>query len=78
MFAAWVSNKQLDKTFIQQFNAANKWGVEHIDEVVKQYPDALINLKYYFNDCISYQLDDEKKRGMKLFLEMISGKVTTV
>ena len=78
VFAAWVSNKELDKTFVQQFNAANQWGIEHIDDVVRQHPYALFNLQHYYNDCISYELDDEKKRGMKLFLEMITGKVYRV
>ena len=74
VFAAWVSNKALDKAFVQNFNAANKWGLEHIDEVVKQHPYALFNLRRYYNDCISYELDVEKKRGMNLFLEMITTK----
>jgi chorismate dehydratase len=72
VFAAWVSNKELDKIFVQQFNSANRWGIQHIDDVVRQYPYELFNLQHYYNHCISYELDEEKKNGLKLFLEMIS------
>ena len=78
VFAAWVSNKEQDTAFVQQFNAANKWGVQHIEEVVQQYPSALFDLHHYYNDCISYELDEQKKRGMQLFLDMITGKVNKV
>ena len=78
VFAAWVSNKKLERTFVQNFNAANKWGLDHIDEVVRQFPYALFNLQHYYNDCISYELNEEKKSGMNLFLEMITNKVYTV
>ena len=74
VFAAWVSNKEQDPAFVQQFNAANRWGVQHIEEVVRQYPSALFDLHHYYHDCISYALDEEKKRGMQLFLEMITAQ----
>ena len=78
VFAAWVSNKEQDASFIQEFNEANRWGVQHIEEVVQQYPSPLFDLHHYYNECISYELDEEKKRGMQLFLEMITGKVNKV
>jgi len=36
VFAAWVSNKPLPDNFIIEFNAANKLGLQHIDEVVAE------------------------------------------
>ncbi|HUR11025.1 MAG TPA: menaquinone biosynthesis protein [Flavitalea sp.] len=72
VFAAWVSNKPLDKQFILQFNNANGNGIEKIQEVVEKFPFALFDLEYYYRHCISYQLDDEKQKGLELFLEMAS------
>ena len=34
VFAAWVANKQLNDGFIEAFNLANAYGVNHIDEVL--------------------------------------------
>lgn len=71
VFAAWVSNKTLPEEFILQFNNANKLGVEHIDEVISANPSNIFDLKKYFTSHISYLLDEEKKRGLQLFLHKL-------
>jgi chorismate dehydratase len=71
VFAAWVSNKKLDPAFIAAFNNANKSGVEHIDEVISANPSNIFDLKKYFSTHINYVLDNEKKQGLKLFLQEI-------
>ncbi|MEO8147847.1 MAG: menaquinone biosynthesis protein [Bacteroidia bacterium] len=75
VFACWVSNKKLPGDFIHEFNVACKFGIEHIDDLITElkhekdfYPDS----KNYLNNFISYNLDDEKRSGLKLFLEMLS------
>lgn len=72
VFAAWVSNKKLDDDFVKHFNEANKFGLERIGEVVAKNPYAFFNLREYFTKCISYRLTENKKKGMKLFLEKIA------
>ncbi|HPH22640.1 MAG TPA: menaquinone biosynthesis protein [Chitinophagaceae bacterium] len=72
VFAAWVSNKVLPKDFVDEFNAANAFGLQHIDEVVAENPFSLYDLKKYYTQNISYLLDEEKKKGLKLFLDYLS------
>jgi chorismate dehydratase len=72
VFAAWVANKQLPQEFITAFNAANAEGLKHIDEVVAQNPFPYYDLHTYYTENIHYLLDDEKKKGMQLFLQMIA------
>ena len=38
VFAAWVSNKKLDGNFISEFNEANAFGLNRIEEVVQANP----------------------------------------
>lgn len=71
VFAAWVANKNLPTDFIEQFNAANAVGVEKIDEVVEYLDYKNYNLKKYFTENISYVLDDEKRKGLALFLKLM-------
>ncbi|MCW3091362.1 MAG: menaquinone biosynthesis protein [Ferruginibacter sp.] len=77
VFAAWVSNKPLGNEFIQNFNEAIAFGLNHIDEVVKQNPFPLFNLQEYFTRFIRYGLTTANRRGLKMFLQKVgerSGK----
>ncbi len=71
IFAAWISNKKLDAGFIQSFNKATQTGLDHIDEIVRQNLYEWFNLEKYYTQYISYNLDDEKRNGMNLFLEKL-------
>lgn len=71
VFAAWISNKELDADFITLFNQANKTGLDNIDEVVRLNAYELFDLKKYYTHHINYYLDDPKRKGMKLFLEKL-------
>lgn len=71
VFAAWVSNKQLDPVFINEFNEAISLGISHIDEIVAATPFPLFDLKKYYNLHLSYPLDERKRKGMELFLKVI-------
>ncbi|HTM91071.1 MAG TPA: menaquinone biosynthesis protein [Flavisolibacter sp.] len=71
VFAAWIANKKLPEEFIAAFNEANALGLEKIDEVISEnvFPD--FDLKAYFTSCVSYPLDEEKKKGLELFLKKL-------
>ncbi len=69
VFAAWVSNKPMSEKFITEFNKANQYGLQRIDEVVKENPFAYFDLKKYYTEYIQYQLDDAKRKGLHQFLQ---------
>jgi len=71
VFAAWVSNKELKKEFVEKFNTANSLGLSHLDEIIIQHPFPDYDLKKYYNFHISYRLDEKKKKGMNLFLSYL-------
>lgn len=72
IFAAWIANKELPQSFKDAFNKANAEGLKHIDEVVAENPFPYYDLKTYYTENIHYLLDDNKKKGLQTFLEMIA------
>lgn len=68
VFAAWIANKKLPEEFVAAFNEANALGLRNIDEVVKENHFQHFDLHKYYTSCVSYSLDDEKKKGLQLFL----------
>ena len=74
VFAAWVSNKKLPDQFVADFNEANKYGVDHMKEVIDANPSEVFDLRKYYSSHIDYLLDAEKKKGLALFLEKIKMK----
>ncbi|HEY8389194.1 MAG TPA: menaquinone biosynthesis protein [Parasegetibacter sp.] len=71
VFAAWVSNKVLDDSFVVAFNEANAVGMNHFAEIVKQNPFPHYDLMKYYSENMSYKLDEKKKEGLNLFLREI-------
>ena len=74
VFACWIGNKELDEDFKKEFNNALKFGVENIEEAIKSSGDIYSHCKTpqdYLNNKISYLLDEEKRKGMELFLQKI-------
>jgi chorismate dehydratase len=75
VFAAWVSNKKLNDAFIKDFNNALKFGLANINKVVENYKKennrSKIDLDKYLNKSISFIFNEEKRKGMQLFLEKI-------
>jgi chorismate dehydratase len=71
VFAAWISNKVLDAGWVKRFDQANAWGVQNAVLVSERYPDTGFDLKKYYTQYLSYELTDEKKKGMDLFLTMM-------
>lgn len=72
VFAAWVANKELSAGFKAAFNEANAEGLTHIKEVVAENPFPYYDLERYYTQDIHYLLDEEKKKGLALFLQMIA------
>jgi chorismate dehydratase len=75
VFACWTANKQIDQHFIDEFNLALSLGVNNIDAVVKKFGKTGIiagaELKEYLTKNIDYDFNEDKKKALKLFLELI-------
>lgn len=74
VFATWVSNKKLPDSFIELFNQVIGNGVTHIENAVAKYQVNFIprqkQIDYLTND-ISYPFDQNKRKGLSLFLDHI-------
>jgi chorismate dehydratase len=75
VFACWTANIHLEDEFITDFNNALKLGVNNIDAVVEKLGKTGIitgdTLRAYLTENIDYIFNDEKKIGLKLFLELL-------
>ncbi len=71
VFAAWIANKKLPENFIWDFNEANGEGLKKIDEVIAENPYPAYDLNVYYKKNINYILDEEKRKGMEMFLKML-------
>jgi chorismate dehydratase len=75
VFACWTSNKQLENSFVEDFNTALESGVNNIDLVVKRFggsgPIQGRDLKIYLTENIDFDFNDEKKKGRNLFFELL-------
>lgn len=76
VFACWTSNRELDIEFVSDFNSALKYGVDNIDKVATAFSKVSVireeSLRNYLKHNIDYFLDNEKKKAMNLFLELLS------
>jgi chorismate dehydratase len=75
VFACWVANRELDSNFVSEFNAALGTGVGNMEAVVKKFGKTGVitgeTLFQYLTKNIDFIFNDEKKRGMELFLQLI-------
>lgn len=72
VYAAWISNKKLDKDFVVDFNEANAYGLNRIAEIVANNPFENFDLQKYYTEYISYTLDENKKKGLHIFLDKVT------
>jgi chorismate dehydratase len=71
VFAAWIGHHPFEQEFVSEFNAANGYGLGHLDRVIAEYPYTVFDLKDYYTNYIDYRLDDEKRKGMERFLSKL-------
>ncbi len=71
VFAAWIANKKLPADFVDQFNEANKVGLNKIDKVVAENACPMYDLDTYYRKNISYNLTTRKREGLAAFLSML-------
>jgi chorismate dehydratase len=72
VFAVWATLSDIPEPFLKKFNDALNFGLQHkaasLDYFRDQLPDCGDCLRYLEKD-ISYNLDEEKRAGMALFLK---------
>jgi len=75
VFACWTANKKLDNDFIAEFNKALSIGVNNIGAVAEKYGKTGIisgnDLRIYLTENIDYSFNDDKKKALKLFLQLM-------
>ncbi len=73
VFACWVSNIPLEPSFINDFNKTLAFGVKHIEESVIEKPNQALGNQAldYLKNKISYHLDDDKRKALAKFLELM-------
>ena len=75
VFACWVSNKPLASSFKKAFSSALKYGISNLDLAFSEKSDAFntqIDKLKYLTQVINYDLTDEKRKSMQMFLDLIS------
>ena len=75
VFACWVANKPIDNDFINRFNEAISGIAVNMQEIAEYYRDLApkgIDLLEYWTENISYQLTEDKRKGLELFLKYAS------
>jgi len=72
VFAVWAANKEIESSVVTAFNEALKLGVQQIDKTIvaeqSNYPG--VDIAGYFAQNISFELNQQKRAGMKKFLEL--------
>ncbi|MGZ3866070.1 MAG: menaquinone biosynthetic enzyme MqnA/MqnD family protein [Bacteroidia bacterium] len=73
VFAAWVSNKKIDESFISDFEKVLDAGIAKTDEAVKESVPAEKQglIKAYLTKRISYDFNEEKKKSLEYFLHLL-------
>jgi len=73
VFAAWVSNKEIDEAFVGEFEKALSYGVAHIKEAVeKNIPaEKQTSVAHYLSKRINYDLSESKTQSMEHFLHLL-------
>ncbi len=72
VFAAWVANKALSKEFIDEFNKANYLGITNIEHLIDDLEYDIYDLEKYYRKNISFNLTENKRKGLSLFLEKMN------
>lgn len=75
VFAAWVATSEMDQKFILEFNEVLKNGIQNTQQAVAEsgieHPSGFNPVDYLTNK-ISYDLDENKRKALDLFLNYIS------
>nr|WP_294795980.1 menaquinone biosynthesis protein [uncultured Mucilaginibacter sp.] len=72
VFAAWIANKPIPQTFVDEFNASLKYGLQHREALFAEIPERDdFDIHDYLMNKIDFELTESKKKALHLFLEYL-------
>jgi chorismate dehydratase len=72
VYAAWVANKTIPQLFVNEFDAALKFGLAHRKELLKTLPNHPdFDLEDYLMNRLDFELTEDKRKALGLFLGYI-------
>ena len=71
LFAAWIANKKLPQTFVEKFNQTTGEGLFYLPEIISVNPYTHYDLKKYYEENISFDLNEEKRKGLQEYLKRL-------
>jgi chorismate dehydratase len=72
VYAAWVANREISTAFIEAFDSALKLGLAHREHVLVELPEVVnFDLEDYFFNKLDFELTEEKRKALSLFLSYI-------
>ena len=72
MFAAWIANKPIPQEFMDEFNEALKYGLDHRAELFEELPMRDdFDIKDYLMHKIDFDMTEGKKKALYMFLDYI-------
>jgi chorismate dehydratase len=73
VFAAWVSNKKIEHSFIAEFEKGLSFGIENIEKAIQknipEHKQGLITT--YLTQRINYDFNEKKQKSMQHFLHLL-------
>jgi chorismate dehydratase len=73
VYAAWVANKEIDPSFVKEFNEALSIGLAQRNELLNQLPvHQGFDLRDYLFNKLDFDLSGKKREALDLFLSYIS------
>jgi len=72
VFAAWIANKPIPVEFMAELNKSLKYGLDHRSELLKELPVRQdFDLEDYLMHKLDFELTEDKKKALYLFLEYV-------
>ncbi len=69
VFAAWVSNKEIEESILQKFNHLLQNGFQFLEDVISENKLSYFDVNDYLKNKIEYNLTDEKRKAIELYLK---------
>jgi chorismate dehydratase len=73
VFAVWTTKQELDKSFLERFNNALKYGLDRISLSVEYHGNTILpknDAENYLNKNISFTLDEKKRESINVFSDL--------
>lgn len=72
IFAAWIANNPIPEDFMQAFDTALKYGLDHRKELIDQLPKRPdFDVEEYLMHNLDFDLTNDKRKALDLFLGYI-------